>query len=67
MRLKIEITTVYGLILLPPLSFTKYSQLENFRFGANVEVDLFYYELLKLSYVKVEKLENYCLGLKGQQ
>ena len=45
-RLKIEITTVYRLILLPPLSFTEYSQLENFRFGANcwyviVEVDLF--------------------------
>ena len=34
--IKIEITTVYGLILLPPLSFTEYSQLENFRFGANV-------------------------------
>ena len=41
MRLKIEMTTVYGLILLLPLSFTKYSQLENFRFGANAEVDLF--------------------------
>ena len=67
MRLKIEITTVYSLILLLPLSFTKYSQLENFRFGANVEVELFYYELLKLSYVKVEKLENYCLRLKEQQ
>ena len=36
MRLKIEITTVYRLILLSPLSFTEYSQLENFRFGANV-------------------------------
>ena len=46
MRLKIEITTLYRLILLPPLSFTEYSQLENFRFGANcwhviVEVELF--------------------------
>ena len=54
MRLKIQIATVYRLILLPPLSFTEYSQLENFRFGANfwhviVEVRLFYYELLKLS------------------
>ena len=54
MRLKIQIATVYRLILLPPLSFTEYSQLENFRFGANfwhviVEVKLFYYELLKLS------------------
>ena len=53
MRLKIEITTVYRLILLSPLSFTEYSQLENFRFGANcshviVVVELFYYELLKL-------------------
>ena len=27
MRLKIEITTVYRLILLPPLSFTEYSQI----------------------------------------
>ena len=36
MRLKIEITTVYRLILLPPLSLTEYSQLENFRFGAKV-------------------------------
>ena len=36
MQLKIEITTLYRLILLPPLSFTEYSQLENFRFGANV-------------------------------
>ena len=46
MRLKIEITTVYRLILFPPLSFREYSQLENFRFGANcwhviVEVELF--------------------------
>ena len=45
MRLKIEITTVYRLILLPPLSFTEYSQLEDFRFGVNcwhviVEVEL---------------------------
>ena len=36
MRLKIEIPTVYGLILLLPLSFTKCSQLDNIRFGANV-------------------------------
>ena len=36
MQLKIEITTLYRLILLPPLSSTEYSQLENFRFGANV-------------------------------
>ena len=36
MRLKIEIPTVYRLILLPPLSRTEYSQLENFGFGANV-------------------------------
>ena len=53
MRLKIEITTVYRLILLSPLSFTEYSQLENFRFGAScshviVVVELFYYQLLKL-------------------
>ena len=46
MRLKIEITTVYRLILLPPLSFTEYFQSENFTFGANcwrviVEVELF--------------------------
>ena len=46
MGLKIEITTVYRLILLPPLSFTEYSQLENVRFGAScwhviVEVELF--------------------------
>ena len=34
--LKIAITTVYRLILLRPLSFTEYSQLENFRFGANI-------------------------------
>ena len=70
MRLKIEITTVYRLILLSPLMpFTEYSQLEDFRFGANCwhvigEVERFYYELLKLSYVKVEKLENYSLRLK---
>ena len=49
MRLKLEITSIDGLIQLPPLSFTEYSQLENFGFGANVEVELFYYELLKLS------------------
>ena len=36
MQLKIEIPRVYVLILLPPLSFTKYSQLDNIRFGANV-------------------------------
>ena len=36
MRLEIEIIMVYRLILLPPLSFTEYSQLENFRFGASV-------------------------------
>ena len=41
MRLKLEITSIYGLIQLPPLSFTEYSQLENFGFGANVEVELF--------------------------
>ena len=28
-----------------------------------VEVELFYYELLKLSWVKVEQLENDCLRL----
>ena len=28
-----------------------------------VEVELFYYELLKLSLVKVERLENNCLRL----
>ena len=35
MQLKIEIPTVYRLILLQPWSFTEYFQLENFRFGAN--------------------------------
>ena len=29
--------------------------------------NFFYYKLFKLSYVKVEKLENYCLRLKWQQ
>ena len=57
MRLKIETTTVYRLILLPPLSFTEYSQLENLRFGANcwhviVEVELFYYELQFLNFLR---------------
>ena len=47
MRLAIEITTVYRLLLLLPLSFTEDSQLENFRFGANcwhviVEAELFF-------------------------
>ena len=36
MRLKIETPTVYGLILLPPLSFAEYSQLDIIRFGAIV-------------------------------